>query len=154
MAAVLVAVVAVDQLTKQWVVNELTGRRIEVFWTLVLHRVENKGAAFSLFGGGGFGPVIAVVAVAIVGLLLWQGRTVERRLGAVALGLIGGGAIGNLVDRLFRASDGFLSGGVVDFIDFQWWPVFNVADMGVVVGGITLIALYAFLPESPGAGDD
>jgi len=49
-----------------------------------------------------------------------------------------GGALGNLADRLFRSSDGLLEGAVVDFIDVQWWPVWNVADMGVVLGGVAL----------------
>jgi signal peptidase II len=59
--------------------------------------------------------------------------------GTVAVGMIAGGAIGNLSDRLLRAGDGFLGGGVVDFIDFQWWPVFNVADAAVVLGGLMLV---------------
>ena len=56
-------------------------------------------------------------------------------LSAVGIGLVIGGAIGNVLDRLFRAGDGFLGGAVVDFIDLQWWPVFNVADMAITVGG-------------------
>jgi signal peptidase II len=60
---------------------------------------------------------------------------------AVALGLVVGGALGNLTDRAFRAGDGFLGGGVIDFVDLQWWPVFNVADSGVVVGAVLLFLL-------------
>ena len=78
--------------------------------------------------------MIAVLALVVVGFLLWQGRTIASRAGAVALGLILGGALGNLADRAFRGG-GFFGGGVVDFIDLQWWPVFNVADSCVVVGG-------------------
>ena len=52
-----------------------------------------------------------------------------------------GGAVGNLGDRLLRDADGFLDGRVVDFVDLQWWPVFNVADAAIVVGGILLLAL-------------
>ena len=155
MAAVFAVVLVLDQLTKQWAVNELTHREIPVFWTLVLHKVENKGAAFSMFGGGGMGPVIGIVAFVVVGVLVWQSRSVRSRWGAVALGLVAGGALGNLADRAFRGSSGLLSGGVVDWIDFQWWPVFNVADMGVVVGGILLGILYAFAPDAVGvSGSD
>ena len=61
------------------------------------------------------------------------------RWSAIAAGCIAGGALGNLTDRLFRSDDGFLTGAVVDFIDVQWWPVWNVADMGVVLGGAALV---------------
>ena len=60
-----------------------------------------------------------------------------RRI-AVAAGLVMGGAVGNLADRIFRG-DGWLDGAVIDFIDFQWFPIFNVADMGVNVGGALFI---------------
>jgi len=59
-------------------------------------------------------------------------------LGQVAVGMVIGGALGNVADRLFRG-DGWLHGSVIDFIDPQWWPIFNVADIGVVVGGILLV---------------
>jgi signal peptidase II len=64
-------------------------------------------------------------------------------VGAVAVGLILGGAAGNLCDRAFRAGDGFLGGAVVDFIDLQWYPVFNVADMCVVGGAVLLLIATA-----------
>ena len=59
----------------------------------------------------------------------------------VAVGLIVGGAIGNLIDRAFRTDNGFLKGGVVDFIDLQWWPVFNIADAAIVIGGVMMFWL-------------
>jgi len=59
----------------------------------------------------------------------------------VLFGAIAGGAIGNVIDRIFRAKDGFMSGGVIDFIDFQWWPIFNVADIAVVCGAMGLMWL-------------
>ena len=71
--------------------------------------------------------------------LLWSGRTVPTRMGAVAVGLVLGGAAGNLTDRALRAGDGFLGGAVIDFIDVQWYPVFNVADMAVVGGALLLL---------------
>lgn len=146
---VLVAVVALvvlvaDQLSKWWAVQTLSTRTIDVVWTLRLNLTYNPGAAFSMFSGGGFGPWIALAAFAIVGYLVWQGRTISSRAGAVALGLILGGAVGNLIDRAFRGDAGFFSGKVVDFIDLQWWPVFNIADMGVVCGGILLVVVTLF----------
>jgi signal peptidase II len=63
------------------------------------------------------------------------------------LGAIAGGAVGNLIDRVVRAEDGILSGHVVDFIDFQWWPIFNIADAGIVVGVVSLILMQLFLPD-------
>jgi signal peptidase II len=133
-----------DQLSKSWAVRNLSGRDIDVVWTLRFNLAYNSGASFSM--GEGRGRWIALVAVVIVGLLVWQGLTVRTRLGAVALAMIVGGALGNVVDRALRAGGGgFLGGSVVDFIDFQWWPVFNVADMGVVVGAILLV-VSSFLP--------
>jgi len=110
---------------------------------LRLQVTTNTGAAFSLAGGAG--PIIAVLALGVVGFLLWQGRTIASRAGSVALGLILGGALGNLADRAFRGN-GFFGGGVIDFIDVQWWPVFNVADSCVVIGGIMLVIVTLLAP--------
>jgi signal peptidase II len=154
------AVIAVDQLTKSWAVHALAGgETIDLFWTLRFNLAFNTGASFSLGRGSGAGPWIALVAVAVVGVLAWQGRNVQRKSTAVALGLVIGGAAGNLIDRAFRAGDaGFLHGAVVDFIDFQWWPVFNVADMGVVLGALALVATGLVAgddaDEPPAAGND
>ena len=115
-------------------------------WTLRLNLTFNTGAAFSQ--GEGLGPFIGVAAAAVVIGLLWTGRAVPNTLGAVAMGMILGGALGNLLDRAFREGDGFLGGAVVDFIDFQWFPVFNVADIGVV-GGAMLLVLATALEGEP-----
>ena len=132
------AVVAVDQLTKWWVLEALDGGRvIDLVWTLRLRLVFNTGAAFSSFQG--LGPLLGVAAVAVAAALLLNRRLVSGRWSAIATGCIAGGALGNLADRLFRSDDGFLTGAVVDFIDVQWWPVWNVADMGVVLGGAALV---------------
>ena len=64
----------------------------------------------------------------------------------LSLGLVLGGALGNLVDRAFREGSGFLGGAVVDFIDLQWWPVFNVADTAVSVGGVLLVFMASKEP--------
>ena len=139
---VLATVLVADQLTKNWAVGELSARSINVGWTLRLFLTFNSGTAFSL--GPGRGQLISVVALAVVGFVLWSARNDVTVLGAVARGLIVGGAVGNVLDRVFRAHDGFLSGRVVDFIDFQWWPVFNVADAAVVVGCVLLVATMLF----------
>jgi len=134
-------VVLLDQLTKWWAEDQLTERSIDLVWTLRLHLVRNNAAAFSL--GEGFGPFIGLLALGVVGILLWTGRSIGSRLGAVGLGLVLGGALGNILDRAFRSGDGFLGGAVIDWIDVQWWPVFNVADIGVVVGaGLLFFATF------------
>ena len=141
-AAAAGTVVALDQLTKAWAVSALDGgRTIDLVWTLRLKLTFNEGAAFSV--GGGNGGLLALAGLLIVGVvyrsvLRWPGR-----LPPVALGLVLGGAIGNLVDRVAR------DGAVVDFIDLQWWPVFNVADMAICVG----VVLLAFsVGREPGPG--
>jgi signal peptidase II len=135
--AVAVGWFAVDQLTKTWALNALDGPPVQVLWTLQFTLAFNSGASFSM--GAGLGPWIALGAALVVGALVWTARSVRSRLMAVALGMIVGGASGNLCDRLLRGDAGLLHGSVVDFIDFQWWPVFNVADIGVVCGAILLV---------------
>ena len=130
-------VVVVDQWTKHWAVTVLgTDREIEVFWTLQFNLAFNSGMAFSR--GEGFGPVIAVVATGVIVWLLISLRTESSRLSTVGMGLVIGGAAGNLIDRLFRG-EAWLRGAVVDFIDFQWFPIFNIADMAINVGAGVLI---------------
>ena len=130
-------VITIDQLTKTWAVHTLATRDIDLFWTLRFHLARNRGPAFSLgFGSGG---LIAILAIVIVIVFLVIGRSVDTKLGVLSLGLVLGGAIGNLVDRAFREGSGFLGGGVIDFIDPQWWPIFNVADMAVTIGGVLLV---------------
>lgn len=130
-------VVALDQWTKHWAVTELgTDREIEVFWTLQFNLAFNSGMAFSR--GEGFGPIIAVVATAVIVWLLISLRTESSRLSTIGMGLVIGGAAGNLIDRLFRG-EAWLRGAVVDFIDFQWFPIFNIADMAINIGAGLLI---------------
>lgn len=132
------AVLAADQLTKWWAREALAdGRIIDLVWTLRLRLVFNTGAAFGSFKG--LGPLFGVAALAVAVVVLLNRRLAADRFSALAAGAIAGGALGNLADRLFRANDGFLSGSVIDFIDVQWWPVWNVADMGVVIGCIALV---------------
>jgi signal peptidase II len=128
---------AVDQLTKTWALRNLQDQNVDLFWTLRLNLSFNSGMAFGQ--GRGLGPVIGVVALVVVVVLVVTLRRGGSTLGAVATGMVIGGAAGNVADRLFRAEDGLLSGPVVDFIDFQWWPIFNVADIGIVCGGLLLL---------------
>jgi signal peptidase II len=140
--AVAAAVIVVDQLTKWWAVETLSTRTIDVVWKLRLILVENRGTAFSLTQSGG--PVITLLALAVVAGLLWYSRGVRSRWGLVALGLVAGGALGNLIDRAFRGDAGFMQGAVIDFIDVQFWPVWNVADMAVSIGAVLLVIVLAF----------
>lgn len=140
-AAIAAAVIAVDQLTKWWALSALAdGGSIGVLWTLRFSLVFNRGMAFS--AGTGLGPVIGLVAIGVTVVLVRLAIRTEDRVQRAAIGAIVGGAVGNVIDRLLRG-DAWLRGAVVDFIDLQWWPVFNVADMAVTLGAVTL-AVRAF----------
>jgi signal peptidase II len=132
--AIAAAVVLVDQLTKTWAVRALDDGDIDLVWTLRFHLTLNKGGAFSLGTGSTWFFVIAAIVV-VTGVLFFARRMLSSRLAVLSMGLVLGGALGNLGDRLFRDT----GGAVVDFVDLQWWPVFNVADAGVVIGGILLV---------------
>jgi signal peptidase II len=139
LGGVAVVVLVLDQLSKAWVVSALSdGRIIDLVGSLRLRLTMNYGSAFSIANGRGV--LISLLALAVVAVLLATGRNARSPLMAVSLGLVVGGAFGNLIDRAFRAGDGILGGGVVDFVDLQWWPVFNVADAAIVVGAIALFA--------------
>ena len=135
--AVAAIVVAIDQATKWLALDRLAGgREIDLAWTLRLRLVFNRGSAFGL--GSRFAPLIALVVVVVVVVLLRGRHQLVGMLPMVAAGLVVGGAVGNLLDRVFRDGHGFLGGAVVDFIDLQWWPVFNVADSAICVGAVVL----------------
>lgn len=134
-------VCALDQLSKWWIVadvmNPLRILEITPFFNIVL--VRNRGASFGMLNNGGeWGPwLLTALAFAIgVGLLawLWRARSVWV---AVALGMILGGAVGNVIDRL-------RFGAVIDFLDAHWgdlhWPAFNLADSAISVGVVILLA--------------
>jgi signal peptidase II len=135
--AVAAVVVAADQATKSWAMHRLSdGRTVHLLWTLRLALTFNSGAAFGL--GRGVTPVLVALAIALVVVLLSLGRTASRRASPgsmVAMGLLLGGAMGNLADRLFRHH----GGAVIDFIDLRWWPVFNLADASIVCGSFLLV---------------
>lgn len=136
--AIAAGVVLLDQLTKHWAQNALRDETIHLFWTLQLNLTFNSGMAFA--AGRGIGPIIGAVAiVVIIGLALSARRAArDSKLAAVAAGLVVGGAVGNLADRLFRG-DGWLHGAVIDFVDLQWFPIFNVADAAITIGGALFV---------------
>jgi signal peptidase II len=131
------AVVVVDQLTKHWAIDALAdGHTIDLFWTLRFNLTFNSGMAFS--SGDWLAPFVPILAIGVVAVLLISTGRSSSRWYTCAVGLVMGGALGNVVDRVFRG-DGGLHGRVVDFIDLQWWPIFNVADIAVVVGAVMLV---------------
>lgn len=133
-------VLVLDVLTKVLVVATIApGEDIRLLGgALYLTQLRNLGAAFSF--AEGWTIVFSLIAAAVAVVILRAARHLFSTGWAVALGLVLGGAVGNLVDRVFR-DPGFLRGGVVDFLsvfgpDGRVWPVFNVADSAIVCGGI------------------
>lgn len=141
--SVAATVLLLDVITKVLAVELLTpGQPVSIIgdtvtWTLV----RNSGAAFSM--ATGYTWVLTLVATGVVVGIIWMGRRLVSVWWAIGLGMILGGALGNLVDRFFR-SPGPLRGHVVDFLSVGWWPVFNVADPAVVGGAILLVVLSLF----------
>nr|WP_308104127.1 signal peptidase II [Actinocorallia sp. API 0066] len=137
---------ALDQVTKLIVVARLEGERpIELPLGLTTLRVvRNAGAAFSI--GTGMTWVFTLIALGVTVAIIRYARDLRSVPWAITLGLLLGGAVGNLVDRLTRAPGGF-QGHVVDWIEwpnwpmFQGWPVFNLADTAIVFGGIAAVVL-------------
>jgi len=130
---------AVDVATKVWAAAELGDRSIAVLGgSLLLRESRNPGAAFSI--GTGSTVLISLIAIAVVLGILVHVRRVSSRLQGVGLGLVAGGALGNLTDRVFR-TPGPLRGGVVDWLDLGWFPSFNAADSALTVGvGLIVLA--------------
>lgn len=134
-----IATLLADQLHKWYMLEifqiiERTPVEVTGFFNLVM--VWNQGVSFGLFGGGMLSPYWFVgLALLIVGYLLYWLHESQAKTEAFALGLIIGGALGNVVDRL-------VYGAVADFFDFHvsgyHWPAFNIADCGVVVGAFLL----------------
>lgn len=141
--AVASAIVVADQITKAWARSRLADGDVIDLGLLDLNLVFNTGASFGF--GSNIGPFIgSIAAIVAVGLIVYS-RTMPSRRGAGVLGAIAGGAIGNVLDRLFRSNpageSGFMRGAVIDFIDLRWWPVFNIADMAVVCGAILMVLI-------------
>lgn len=137
------AIVLFDQLTKRWAQAVLPGDpRVVIDGFLVFEYAENPGSAFGLFQDAG--QVIGVLAIGISAFVVWMMVGAERRTDIVALGLVLGGALGNVIDRLTRG-DGFLDGRVVDFVGLWFIPNFNVADAAINVGVAILLLIAVFV---------
>jgi signal peptidase II len=136
-------VLVLDVVTKALAVKLLTPNQPvsiigdTVTWTLV----RNPGAAFSL--AAGYTLVLTVIATGVVVGIVWMAPRLVSPWWALGLGMILGGALGNLMDRFFRGP-GPLQGHVIDFVSIGWWPVFNVADPAVVGGAALLVGLSFF----------
>jgi signal peptidase II len=130
------ALVAVDQLTKAAIASALDrGERIDLVLGFDLARVANEGIAFGLLADGR-GVVLAVTLGALAALLAWFVLDSHRPGFWLATGLVSGGALGNLADRV-------RDGSVTDFLDPPLWPAFNLADVAITLGaaGLVLITL-------------
>jgi signal peptidase II len=141
LVAVAALVYAADVISKVIVVATLRENApVRVIGSLLqLDYLRNPGAAFSL-GAGGYTVVFTLIAAAVIVAILRMSRTLASRPWAVALGLLLGGALGNLTDRITR-SPGPLRGWVVDWIQLPHWPVFNLADSAICCGGALMVLL-------------
>ncbi len=145
-------VVAADQLSKMWIRSNLVvGHSLpETGFFRIIH-IHNTGAAFGLFQGHSFAlTIVALVGIAVIllyALFIYRHFPIsDNRLGKSALGLVLGGTVGNLIDRLHL-------GYVTDFIDVGVWPAFNVADSAIVVGVIILAYSLRPLARAEKRGD-
>lgn len=154
MAVALLAFTA-DLVTKIVATAALEGREpIRILGGAVyLQLLRNPGAAFSLATGMTW--LLALIAIGVVVAILWLARKLRSVGWAIGLGLVLAGALGNLVDRIFRAP-GVLRGHVIDFVSVfapngEVWPVFNVADSAIVVGGALIVVLTLLGKEYDGS---
>lgn len=140
--AVALTVVGLDLLTKTLAVELLEpGVAVQVIGDNVeLWLVRNSGAAFSM--ASGYTWILSIIALVVVVVIVRYSGRLRSAWWVLGLGMVLGGAIGNLIDRIFRAPQP-LQGHVVDFVKVGWWPVFNVADSAVVCGAILLVVLSA-----------
>ncbi|MGH2758891.1 MAG: signal peptidase II [Actinomycetota bacterium] len=137
LAVLALTVAGLDQLTKSVVASSLAeGESVRVIGNFLrITHIRNSGAAFGLLRG--FGGLLALVA--LVGVIAFFAVVVQNPPAptGVAAALVGAGALGNLLDRLVRGPIG--RGTVVDFVDFRFWPAFNVADSAVTVGALLIL---------------
>jgi signal peptidase II len=143
LCAVAAAAVAGDQLTKYVVTSELAlNESVSVAGPLEIHRVQNSGIAFGLFPSA-TAVVIVLTSVAVAWMLVFFARSGSRHpVIPAALGLLIGGSLANLVDRVRL-------GHVTDFLDVGWWPAFNLADSFIVLGVAILLATLVAADARP-----
>lgn len=129
----ILAILVIDQGSKQWIMHSLQVGESKVLIPGILNLTyaQNIGAAFSLMEGKVWLFVLIAIGVIAGAVVYYYSRKVLN-IEAYAMGLIAGGALGNVIDRVAY-------GSVVDFFSIGWWPVFNVADMAIVSGGILLM---------------
>ena len=140
LATVAAAIYLIDVVSKIVVVATLADRDpVELLGGLLTLRVtRNPGAAFSI--GVGMTVLFTLIAVIVVGVIIRTASRLYSLPWAIALGMLLGGALGNLTDRVFR-SPGVLRGHVVDFLELPHWPIFNVADSAIVSAGVLMVLL-------------
>jgi signal peptidase II len=143
LALVAFAALLADQITKHVVASQLAvGEEVDVVGPFSIHHVHNSGIAFGLFAGA-TSMVIVLTAVAVVWMLVFFARAGARHpVLPVALGLLIGGSVSNLADRVRL-------GHVTDFLDLRFWPAFNLADMCIVVGVVLLVSTMLAGERSP-----
>jgi signal peptidase II len=143
LALVAFAALLADQVTKHVVASQLAvGEEVDVVGPFSIHHVHNSGIAFGLFAGA-TSMVIVLTAVAVVWMLVFFARAGARHpVLPVALGLLIGGSVSNLADRVRL-------GHVTDFLDLRFWPAFNLADMCIVVGVVLLVSTMLAGERSP-----
>lgn len=148
LVAIALGIVALDILTKTLIVRSVApGENVRILGGLVyLTQIRNPGAAFNMATGMTW--LLAIIALGVVVFIIRLAPKLKSTPWAVCLGLILGGALGNLIDRIFRAP-GFLQGHVVDFVSLfgpnaEHFPAFNAADSGITVGGVLLVILALF----------
>ena len=148
--SVAASVYLADRFTKVWAEQRLPGDPIEVIAGVLTFRfATNPGGAFSL--GQSAPEFFAAITVAVAVLIVVTAFRHTSAVTGLALGLVLGGALGNLTDRVTRGER--LSGHVVDFIDLQIWPVFNLADAAIVIGAVVL-ALGSFIGDRRSRTDE
>ena len=132
------AVAAADQLTKVWAVAALSDGPVRLLGdTVQLRLARNPGGAFSVLTG--FTPLLAALAAVMAVVIVRTTHRTADRITAYSLGLVLGGAVGNLIDRVVR-DPGILRGEVVDFVKIGFWPTFNLADSAITVGVVLIVA--------------
>jgi signal peptidase II len=143
LAAIALAAVAADQLTKHVVASQLSlDEGVHVVGPFWIHHVQNSGIAFGLFASA-TSVVIALTTIAVAWMLTYFARSGARHpVLPVALGLVIGGSVSNLVDRVRL-------GYVTDFLDLRFWPAFNLADTFIVVGVLVLLATLVSADREP-----
>jgi signal peptidase II len=143
LAAVAMTAIAADQITKHVITSTLAlDESVHVVGPLSIHHVQNSGIAFGLFSSATAG-VTVITAIAVVWMLAFFARSGARHpVLPAALGLLIGGSLSNLVDRIRL-------GHVTDFIDFKYWPAFNLADSFIVIGVAILLAALVVTDGAP-----